>query len=139
MSPSSPQSPAGLGPRGRALWRSIHAAAVAGSSAEQVLEFDEREREVLRLACSQVDDLAALEAAIRRDGVTSVGSQGQPRLSALVVEARQARLALARLLGEIELPDVEETPRSQASLRAQRAAQARWRAQAERKAARRAS
>jgi hypothetical protein len=55
-----------------------------------------------------------------------LGSAGQPVLHPAVVEARQARLAISRLLGTLSLPDEEAEPRTVAGLRAQRAARSRW-------------
>ena len=115
-----PRPPRELGPSGRALWRSIHAA--LGDEHE----LDERELAVLRLACAQRDDIAGLERALRDTGLVARGSKGQPRLSQVVTEVRQARLALSRLLGEIKLPDIDEVPRSASSQRAQHAANVRW-------------
>jgi hypothetical protein len=54
------------------------------------------------------------------------GAAGQPRLNMAVVELRQARVALARLLGDVKLPDDEGTPATVASARGRRAAAARW-------------
>ena len=45
-----------------------------------------------------------------RSGVVASGSRGQPRLAQTVVELRQARLALSRLLGELSLPSSAEEP-----------------------------
>ena len=87
------------------------------------------------MACRQADDLAALEAAIRKGGVLTRGSQGQLRLSQVVAEARQARLALARLLGQIKLPSDgvgSEKTLTAAGRRAQRAAEKRWQGTAKR-------
>jgi hypothetical protein len=70
--------------------------------------------------------VAALEAAVKRDGMTVLGSAGQSRLNPAVTELRQARLALARLLGELSLPDEEDKRRSAASRRGQRAVRSRW-------------
>ncbi len=92
-------------------------------------EFDLEEREIaiLHAAAHQADDIRALEASIERDGVTVAGSQGQPRLNQAVTEVRQARVALARLLGQLNLPDpVSEKPESHTTLRARKAAEARW-------------
>jgi len=114
------RAPARLGPAGKALWRQIRAAVPEYS------ELDERELAILRAACGQADDLAALEAAIAKQGVVAIGSQGQPRLNALVTEARRGRLAVARLLGELDLSAADAEPRTARSRRAQRAAQTRW-------------
>ena len=64
------------------------------------LEWDERERGLLELAARQADDLDRLEADIAERGITVDG-----RLNQAVAEARQARVALARILGQVDLPD----------------------------------
>lgn len=115
-----PKPPAGLHRSGRHLWRQIQAA--VGDD----FELDERETAILAMACRQADDLAALEEALDRDGVSVAGSAGQPRLNPLVTEIRQARLALNRLLGSVSIPDAEAEPRTASSLRAQNAANKRW-------------
>lgn len=112
-----PRAPVGLAKAGRALWRSLTGA----------YEFDLVEMAILAAACRQADDIAALEDAIAVDGVTVVGSAGQPRLNAAITEVRQGRLALGRLLGQLAIPlDAEGRPMTEASRRAQRAANARW-------------
>jgi hypothetical protein len=112
--------PRGLGSRGQDLWTSIT------QGLPDDWELDEREHQVLALASRQADDLALLEAEIETHGVTTTGSQGQVVIAPMVPEARQARLAISRLLNMLALPDVEDLPRSQASLRAERAARSRW-------------
>lgn len=100
--------------------------------------FDAWELEVLAHACRQADAVTLLEEYIGEQGVTVTGSNGQERLNAAITEARQARIALARLLGELKLPnegDAQQAPGSQQgqqarngrSRRAQRAAEYRWR------------
>jgi hypothetical protein len=89
-------------------------------------ELDRREIEFLDLAARQADDLAQLEKAIAKEGVTALGSTGQRTVHPAVLEARQARLAISRLLGAIELPDAEGQPATAASVRARTAANARW-------------
>src|SRR4051794_5396169 len=96
---ASPKPPTGLQPPGRSLWRAMHAAL------PQDVEYDERELAILAQACRQADAVASLDAVLKRDGLTVVGSQGQPRLHPAVTELRQGRIALARLLGDVELPD----------------------------------
>ena len=54
------------------------------------------------------DDLARLERAIRRDGVMSTGSMGQPVLHPALTEARQARSTIARLLSNLAPPELEQ-------------------------------
>lgn len=123
-----PRAPEGLEPAGRALWRAVH------EDLGDDFELDAREVAILRDACRQADTNAALARAIKRDGVTVEGSQGQTRLNAAVTELRQGRLALARLLGDIELPAGDQAPQTAQSRRAQHAARARWADQARRSA-----
>jgi hypothetical protein len=113
--------PRGLRAPGKRLWR-----AISGD-----LLLDERELALLEMAARQADDIAALEAEVRRDGVTATGSMGQPRVSGALAELRQARLAVARLLGQIDLPNDETA--SDASRRGQSAAQKRWASDTRRK------
>lgn len=113
-------APNGLGNSGRALWRSLVKGLPKG------WELDERERALLALAAHQADDLAKLETAIKRDGTMTVGSTGQPVLNPAITEARQARLAVSRLLGQLALPDEEAEARTEAGLRGQKAARSRW-------------
>ena len=111
------QLPKGLGTAGKALFRSLAA----------VYEFDERETTLLATCARQADDVAALEELIARDGLIVAGSNGQPRLNAAVSEVRQGRIALAKLLDTLALPDeTSGKPITTASRRAQHAAQSRW-------------
>jgi hypothetical protein len=89
-------------------------------------ELDLREVEVLELACKQLDLVAQLEKVVERDGPTTEGSRGQRRLSSVVPELRQARIAASRLLGELRLPSADEVPRTHRSRQAQAAANFRW-------------
>lgn len=122
----APKPPRGLGASGRALWRTV-IADVPGD-----WELEARDLAVLEAACRQADDVADLEAAVGRDGVIVEGAAGQRRLNGAVTELRQARLALGRLLGQVDLPDEQRRPVTEASRRAQRAANVRWAAQASR-------
>lgn len=121
-----PRAPSGLGTAGRALWRSVTAEFTFGAS----------EMAVLTAACRQADDIVLLETSIAADGVTVLGSQGQPRLNATFTEVRQARLALAKLLGALALPDEDDprpmTPNQRRAQNAGRAAARRRRTQRER-------
>jgi hypothetical protein len=116
MASEKPKAPAGLGMSGRALWRALCAKYV----------FAPREVAVLALAARQADMVAALEALLAAEGLVVTGAAGQPRLNAVVTELRQCRLALAKLLGELALPDEDQVPRTAASERGQRAARSRW-------------
>jgi phage terminase small subunit len=115
------RQPPGLGPAGKALWRKMRDALPPGWT------YDERELAILAAACRQADDLALLEKAIKRDGATATGSKGQLTVNPCIAEARQARVVLSRLLGELSIPiESDEKPQTAASRRAQRAADARW-------------
>jgi hypothetical protein len=82
------------------------------------VEFDPREEALLAAAAAQADDLAALEDDIHSRGRVLAGGAVNP----CVREARQGRLALGRLLAGIDLPAAASTT----TLRAERAAQSRW-------------
>ncbi len=87
-------------------------------------EFDERDEANLTLACRQLDDLERLEDAITEHGTMTTGSTGQIVVNPAVGEARQARIALSRLLGNVQIPEGEgETSATQ---RARKAADSRW-------------
>lgn len=81
-------------------------------------EWDPRESALLDLALRQARDLDLLEADVAVHGVRSPAG----RLSTIVSEARQARVALARILGQVDVPDTV----SPASLHGRKAAAARW-------------
>jgi hypothetical protein len=105
-------------------------------------ELDHREKALLDLAGRQADDLDRLERAIKKEGATSTGSMGQLVVNPAILEARQARLAISRLVGLIELPGLaDQGSDSAASIRARKAAGSRWarqdRTQQRRAAARR--
>ncbi|MCB0862612.1 MAG: hypothetical protein KDB66_05290 [Solirubrobacterales bacterium] len=120
MAEKAPKPPAGLGDSGRDLWKSIW------SDLPKRWELDEREQAVLLAACRQADDVARLEVAADEHGPMTTGSRGQAVLNPAVAEARQGRLALSRLLGQLHLPDDDEKPVTAASLRGKRAADVRW-------------
>ncbi|HWC35820.1 MAG TPA: hypothetical protein VG650_13465 [Mycobacteriales bacterium] len=70
-------------------------------------ELDEHEMALLLEAVRTVDLLDVLEAAVRQDGPLIDSSQGL-RAHPAVVEARQQRIALARLLAALRLPIGDE-------------------------------
>jgi hypothetical protein len=113
-------APDDLGDAGSALWSSI-----VGELGTD-WRFDAREVAVLAAAAKQADTVADLEAAVRDHGVMVPGAAGQMRLNAAVTELRQARVALARLLGDVHLPDEEDKPATAVSERGRRAAAVRW-------------
>lgn len=108
--------PRGLGPAGRDLWRKVLA----------TFALDDHEEPALMLACRQLDDVARLEALLESDGLVVTGSTGQPRLSQVVTELRQARLAASRLLEQLALPVDDSGSSTPAVKRARRAAESRW-------------
>jgi hypothetical protein len=85
--------PTGLREAGKRLWRSIL----------DDFELDEHERAMLLEACRSVDLLDQLDAAVRKDGPMVDSPQGQKAHPA-AVEARQQKIALARLLAALRLP-----------------------------------
>jgi hypothetical protein len=105
-----------FGAAGKALWTKLHA----------VYVFEPKELIVLEMCCRQADNIAELDREIKKSGVIATGYSGQERISQCVIEVRQARIALARLLGELALPSVDSKPMSARSARAKRAADSRW-------------
>jgi hypothetical protein len=71
------------------------------------------------LAERQAADIDLLEVDIARHGARLPND----RLNTALCEARQARVALGRLLGLVDIPEEASTN----SLHARKAAQARWR------------
>jgi hypothetical protein len=116
---SKPACPRGLGADGKSLWRSM----VADLADD--LEFDARELAILAAAARQSDMIAKLERLVAAEGLSVRGSAGQPVLHGGVAELRQSRVALARLLGEIDLDD-RAGSMTAAQQRASKAAKARW-------------
>lgn len=94
MTGSAPKPPAALGVAGTRLWASILG----------VYELEEHEAALLLQACLTVDTLDELDALIRRDGLVVASPQG-PRAHPALVEARQQRITLARVLAALRLPD----------------------------------
>lgn len=108
--------------RGARFWRAV------------VAEFEPSpvELELLGEACRTLDELDALRRAVATDGPIVTGSRAQPRTHPGLVELRQGRAELRRLLDALSIPvplaaagDVEGVV-SLASRRAGRAARARW-------------
>jgi hypothetical protein len=86
------------------------------------VELDEREEAILDLAARQARDVHAAEADIADRGYLVPGSRDQKVLNPSLAEARQGRLALGKLLGQLDLP--EST--SDAVRGARHAAERRW-------------
>jgi len=90
---------------GRALW-----ASVVGE-----YELEEHERRLLIEACRTVDTLDDLSGIVAREGPMLAG-----RAHPALVEARQLRIALARLTAALRLPAGDEGDQQQGARRPQR-------------------
>jgi hypothetical protein len=93
-----PAAPAGSKTSGKRLWKSILAE----------YELEEHETALLREMVRTVDQLDALQAAVERDGLMVAGPGLAKRVHPAAVEARQARIALARLAAALRLPAGDE-------------------------------
>ena len=102
MNKRNPRSPAGLKEPGKALWKAIL------SDLEPDVELDKRELHLLGRACRTEDEIAALEQAVDRDGVTVNGSRGQVVSHPALTEARHHRLVQLRLLSAISTERPEQ-------------------------------
>jgi len=114
----APKVPDGLGLRGAAFWKSV----------QSELEFDARETDLLIEICRTLDTIDLLAAAVARDGLMLVGSQGQQVLNAAVGELRQQQAAYARLCAQLNMESAEAaTPmRSPRAASASATAKRRW-------------
>lgn len=94
--------PDGLRDPGRRLWDAITVD----------YDLDEHELVLLREAVRTVDLLDELERDVRRDGATIQSPQGVKAHPA-AVEARQQRIALARLMAALRMPAGNEDDQMQ--------------------------
>ena len=99
---SKPSAPKGTGVNGAKLWTEVTAAYV----------LDAHEEALLREAVRTVDALDVLHEVVAVDGVM-IDSPSGPRLHPALVEGRQLKLTLARLLAALRLPDGDEGDESQ--------------------------
>jgi len=97
MTDQTPPSPEGTGPSGAALWTDVLSK----------YELEEHELAMLREAVRTVDHLDGLHALVEAEGLMTTGPHGSKPHPALV-EARQLRIALARVLAALRLPAGEE-------------------------------
>ena len=112
-----PASPTGLAARGAAFW----------ASTLEAYELSASETPLLLEACRTLDNLDALDVAIREHGAMVTGSMGQPVVNAALTEARGQRVILHRLLAALALPDVDgKTVGNARSAAAQAANASRW-------------
>lgn len=88
-----PKPPTGTRAAGRRLW----------SAVLSDYELAEHEQQILREAVRTVDLIANLHAVVTADGPMQDSSQGR-RVHPAVVELRQQRVVLARLLAALNIP-----------------------------------
>jgi phage terminase small subunit len=98
MADRTPRTPAGLSPRAAKFWR----------DARKAFDFEQSDAELLTQVCRVMTNVDALDDAIAEHGTVTEGSRGQLVTNPAIGEVRQQRLALARLLGQLGLPDPEE-------------------------------
>lgn len=113
---TKPAAPAKLGTKAKRLWGSI--------SGTYDLRPDELR--ILEDACREVDIVERLEDEFRGHPTMVEGSMGQMVVSPLLQELRQHRSIVARLLGQLKLPDEDGRAQESVSNAARKAAQARW-------------
>lgn len=101
--PRKPATPAGAGPSGKRLWRSV----------VDSYELEVHELLLLKEAVRTVDLLDDLAKLVADDGPVTQDRFGQDRVHPALVEARQLKIALARLLAALRLPDGVEGDESQ--------------------------
>lgn len=97
---TKPKTPPGLQAGGRRLWCEVLDA----------YDLGEHERAVLLEACRTVDALQALEDIVTLEGVTNVSPQGV-RAHPALVEARQQRVTLAKLVASLRIPVEDDSGR----------------------------
>jgi hypothetical protein len=90
MAPAQQPPPEGLRKGGRRLWTAVTA----------VYVLTEHEQALLKQACRTVYTLDGLDLVVAAEGLLVDG-----RPHAAVVEARQQRIVLARMLAALRLPD----------------------------------
>jgi hypothetical protein len=105
-----PPAPNGTRAAGRRLWRDVLAA----------YELEEHEAALLKEMVRTVDQLDALHAIVERDGLLVAGPGLAPKVHPAAVEARQLRIALARLAAALRLPAGDEDDHQQGARRPQR-------------------
>jgi hypothetical protein len=71
-------------------------------------DLDEHETALLREAVRTIDALDLLDAEVRRNGVMTTTGDGALRVHPALVEARQLKLALARLLAAMRIPEGDD-------------------------------
>jgi len=105
-----PAVPKGTGRAGRELWRSVMGSFV----------LDDHERTLLEQAVAVADTCADLQAVVDRDGPLVRGPDGMDRAHAALVELRQQRILLARLIVALRIPLGDEEQEGRTPRRALR-------------------
>ena len=105
MTASRPSPPKGCQAAGRTLWRDITG----------TYELDIHELALLKEATRTVDQLDELAAAVAADGTMIDG-----RIHPALVESRQLRIVLARLLAALRLPAGDQDDHQEQQRRPQR-------------------
>lgn len=98
--PPAAATPSGLGPAGKALWRSL--------TGTDGFEFEPYEAALLLQACRASDYCDRLADEAARGAVTVENHRGDMVASPAMVESRQQALTLSRLLAALRLPSGEE-------------------------------
>jgi hypothetical protein len=86
-------TPRGLRAAGKRLWRAVNSE----------FDIDDHEAALLREACRTVDQLDQLQAVLAQTSLV-VGSNQGIRVHPALVESRQQRLVLAKLVTSLRLP-----------------------------------
>ncbi len=95
---SVPAAPKGSKAAGKRLWKALVVA----------YDFEEHEMALLRQAVRLVDTLEELDDLVASEGPVITTPSGQQKTHPALVEARQSRIALARVLAVLRLPAGEE-------------------------------
>jgi phage terminase small subunit len=115
------RAPSGLGKAGRALWNRVADPTAYELRPDELL--------LLEQCCRSADLIARMEAEAAAAGLTTAGSTGQVVINPVVAELRLQKVALARLLFQLGLPDDADGGVSLEHARstlARKAALARW-------------
>ena len=110
--------PSGLSASARRLWNDVAVPYVLTPA----------ELAMLEEACHTRTELDRLEKAVRAlPGLVVTGSMGQPRMHPLLAEVRAHRTLLAKLTGQLNLPDEDQQAGLHAGQKhARKGAVARW-------------
>lgn len=121
-----PALPVELGKRGKAYYAQIL----------KDYELEESDLQILLEAARTLDEVEALKESVSTFGVMTKGSTGQAVVNPALAEMRQARAMFARLVHQLDLPEMEDeelesSPAETAAQRdrtenARKAANARW-------------